>query len=141
MFEKKFEDRLKQWYNFRYTLTTAPDPIQSAIDFWNQVPVSYRNIDPYEPTTWPNPWEMIEENSYCEYTKILAVAYTLKLTEQFKEWRPVFKIGIDKRDSRMYYMLFVKDKVLSFDSDKSIQITQVPNDIHIQKVIELPELY
>jgi hypothetical protein len=138
MFDKKFEDRLRAWHDFRATLSNDPDPIQSTIDFWNQAPETVRNIDPYDHATWPDPWQMIEENSYCEYTRTLAIAYTLKLTDRFIDWQPVFKVGIDKDESRLYYMCIINDSVLGVDLEKSVHITQVPKGIHIQKIIELP---
>jgi hypothetical protein len=138
MFDKKFEDRLRVWHDFRVTLSNDPDPIQSTIDFWNQAPETARNIDPYDHATWPDPWQMIEENSYCEFTRTLAIAYTLKLTDRFMDWQPVFKVGIDKSQSRLYYMCIINDSVLGVDLEKSVHITQVPKGIHIQKIIELP---
>lgn len=141
MVGKSFEDRLKFWHDFRIELTNTEDPLQTTIDFWNRVPSTARNIDPYDESTWPNPWEMIEENNYCDYTKILAMAYTLKLSGLFENWQPIFKVGIDKQHSRLYYMLFIEDKVLGFDSEKSVHINDLPKDIHIQKIIELGELY
>jgi hypothetical protein len=141
MFEKKFEERLRAWHDFRESLSDSQQPIQSAIDFWNLVPTARRNIDPYDQTTWPDPWQMIEENSYCEFTKTLAVAYTLKLTSQYRDWQPVFKVGVDKSESRLYYMCILDDIVLGYDQDKSVHIDEIPKSIHIEKVIELPELY
>jgi len=140
MFDKKFEDRLKLWHDFRASLSNDIDPVQSAIDFWSDAPESSRNIDPYDESTWPSPWEMIQENSYCEYTKILAVAYTLKLTDRFNDWQPVFKVGLDKRHSRLYYMCIIDDYVLGFDPEKSVHIKELPRSIHIQKTIQLFEL-
>lgn len=141
MFEKKFEERLKVWHEFRQRLSSEADPIQCAIDFWSSAPTSPRNIDPYDEATWPNPWEMIEENSYCEFTRTLAIAYTLKLTNQFADWQPEFRVGVDKSQSRLYYMCILNNNVLGFDLDKSVHITQIPKDIHIQKTIMLSELY
>ena len=138
MFDKKFEDRLRLWHDFRVTLSNDPNPIQSAIDFWNHAPKTSRNIDPYDLATWPGPWQMIEENAYCEYTRTLAIVYTLQLTDLFTDWQPVFKVGIDKRQSRLYYMCIINDSVLGVDLEKSVHITQVPKGIHIQKIIELP---
>jgi hypothetical protein len=140
MFDKKFEDRLKVWHDFRASLSDDNDPVQSAIDFWNDAPESSRNIDPYDESTWPTPWEMIQENSYCEYTRILAIAYTLKLTDRFNDWQPVFKVGLDKRHSRLYYMCIIDDYVLGFDPEKSVHIKELPRSIHIQKTIQLFEL-
>lgn len=140
MFDKKFEDRLKVWHDFRASLSSDVDPVQSTIDFWNDAPESPRNIDPYDSATWPNPWEMIEENSYCEFTKLLAIVYTLKLTDMFDDWQPVFKVGLDKHQARLYYMCIIDDNVLGFDPEKSVHINELPRSIHIQKTIKLFEL-
>ena len=140
MFDKKFEDRLKAWHDFRETLLTDPDPIQSTIDFWSSAPITSRNIDPYDQSTWPDPWQMIEENSFCEYTKTLAIAYTLKLTDMYQDWQPIFYVGLDKSQSRLYYMCVLNDNVLGFDLEKSVHITQLPKSIHIQKTIQLLDL-
>jgi hypothetical protein len=141
MFEKKFEDRLRLWHDFRESLKQSIDPVQDTIDFWSLAPDSLRNLDPYDETTWPDPWQMIEENSYCEFTKLLAVVYTLKLANLYADWQPIFKVGLDKRQSRLYYMCILNNKVLGIDPDKSVNITQLSKNIQIQKIIELPELY
>lgn len=141
MVNRKFEERIAIWSRFRQTLETAQDPITDAISFWNDVPTSSRNLDPFDTATWPEPWEMIEENTYCEFGKILAVAYTLKLTDKFKDWQPVFKIGLDRKTSRRYYMLLIGDQVVGFDQEKSVHINDIPKSIHIEKTHVLKEWY
>lgn len=138
---KRFEDRLATWKGFRDQLPLHTDPIQSTIDYWNTVPTSVRNLDPYDPTTWPDPWQMIEENVYCEYTVILAIGYTLMLTEKFKEWHYEIQVGVDKAQSKLYYILIVEDRVIGLDPDKSMHITDIPKNIHIQKIHVLTEQY
>lgn len=137
---KNYEDRLLIWKNLRAKIDIEGS-IQPAIDFWNQVPETKRNIDPYDPNTWPEPWEMIEENQYCEYTKILALGYTLMLTDTFKDWHYEVKIGVDRTQSKLYYMLVAGDYVLGFDKTKSIHISELPNEIHIEQSHVLSEQF
>jgi hypothetical protein len=47
MFDKKFEDRMSLWREFRDMLEVCDDPIQTAIDFYNQAPLTTLAIDPY----------------------------------------------------------------------------------------------
>lgn len=141
MVNRKFEERISVWLRFRQSLETSADPITEAINFWNDVPMAARNLDPYDMETWPDPWEMIEENSYCEFGRLLAIAYTLKLTDKFKDWQPIFKIGLDRTTARRYYMLFLDDQVIGFDHEKSVHINTVPKDIHIEKIHVLEERY
>lgn len=141
MVSKPFEERIVTWSRFRATLETSADPISDVINFWNDVPLASRNLDPFDMTTWPDPWEMIEENSYCEFGRLLAIAYTLKLTDKFKDWQPVFKIGLDRKTSRRYYMLLIGDQVVGFDQEKSVHINDIPKSIHIEKTHVLKEWY
>jgi hypothetical protein len=138
---KRFEDRLAAWRDIRDQLNFDIDPIQTAIDFWNVIPKSVRNIDPYDSTTWPDPWQMIEENVYCEYTTTLAIGYTLMLTEKFKDWRYEIQVGIDKEQSKLYYILIAGDRVIGLDQEKSVHIKDIPKNIHIQKIHVLSEQY
>jgi hypothetical protein len=49
-----------------------------VIDFWKSTPVSVRSIDPYDNSTWPSPWELLNENVYDENSISLGIAYTLQ---------------------------------------------------------------
>lgn len=138
---KSFEDRLATWKRLRDNLVSHPDPIQTAINFWNQLPKSSRSIDPYDQTTWPDPWQLIEENVYCEYTKILGIGYTLMLSEQFQDWHFEIQVGVDRQQSKLYYMLVAGDRVIGFEQEKSVHISSVPKHIHIQKTHVLSQQY
>lgn len=138
---KRFEDRLIAWRGLRDKLTSESDPVQTAIDFWNTIPKSIRNLDPYDSTTWPDPWEMIEENVYCEYTSTLAIGYTLMLTEKFKDWHYEIQVGLDKDQSKLYYMLIAGDRVIGLDQEKSVHITDIPKNIHIEQTHVLSEQF
>lgn len=141
MINQPFDKQLIAWAKFRQSLETSADPINDTIKFWSQVPLSSRNLDPYNTETWPTPWEMIEENTYCEFGILLAIAYTLKLTDRFSNWQPLFKIGIDRQESRMYYMLFINDQVIGVDPEKSVHINLIPDSIQIEKVLVLTSQY
>lgn len=138
---KSFEDRLATWKRLRDNLVSHPDPIQTTINFWNELPPAPRNIDPYDPDTWPDPWQLIEENVYCEYTKILGIGYTLMLSEKFQDWHYEIQVGVDRQQSKLYYMLIAGDRVIGFEQEKSVHISSIPKNIHIQKTHVLSEQY
>lgn len=139
---RQFENRLAEWKKLRIVLGQSSSPVSDAISFWNNVPTAKRNIDPYDQSTWPDPWEMIEENSYCEFTKLLAVAYTLVFTSHFEDCEPIFKIVVDKSQPRLYYMLLLGDNIVSLDNDNCmILLEKMPNDVHVQKTHVLKKSY
>ena len=79
---KSFEDRLATWKRLRDNLVSHPDPIQTAINFWNQLPKSSRSIDPYDQTTWPDPWQLLSDNIYCDVARGLGIMYTISLLDR-----------------------------------------------------------
>ena len=83
MFSKKYDDRLKFWNDFRTKLETSPNPFQDTLDLYNQSPIVSIQVDPYDQSLWLDPWELINENQYCEFSKILGICYTLQLTDRF----------------------------------------------------------
>lgn len=129
---KRYEDRLHLWKDLRDQIEEEEDPIQAALNFWNDIPKTSRNLDPYDANTWPTPWEMIEENEYCEYTSILAVGYTLMLTERCKDWHYEIKVGVDKRESKMYYILIAGDYTIGINNNNNVDVIEHPHNMNVE---------
>jgi len=138
MFEKKYEERLVIWRDFRTTLETTKDPIQDTIDFYNQAPVCLIAADPYTPSTWPDPWELLEENNYCAFVKILAICYTLQLTNVLSQASYEIHITRDNENSETYYLLFVNDIVIGFNGDTHVHRSKLPTTLRSELVHALP---
>ena len=134
MFEKKYEERLVIWRDFRTTLETTKDPIQDTIDFYNQAPVCLIAADPYTPSTWPDPWELLEENNYCAFVKILAICYTLQLTNVLSQASYEIHITRDNENSATYYLLYVDDIVIGFTGESYVQRSELPSTLYSELV-------
>ena len=85
MFDKNYEERLSNWQVFRSNLNTSSDALLDVIRFYQQAPIVSIHTDPYNEETWPSPWELLYENQYCSFCKILGMCYSLQLTESFKD--------------------------------------------------------
>lgn len=140
MFDKTYEQRLVLWREFRDSLETAQDPIQDTIDFYNQAPVEIIAADPYTPSTWPDPWELLEENNYCAFVKILAICYTLQLTDILSGESFEIHITHDQEKSSTYYLLYVGDRVIGYTEGTHVQINQLPNSIISHHEYPMPAL-
>ena len=127
MFDKDYFTRVKIWRNFRIDLESSENPLIDVIYFWNTVPISAIAADPYDKETWPNPWELLKENTYCEFTKILAIYYTLQLTDRFSQSHFEIHIVLDKKESAMKYLLFVDNQAIGYYYDRSIDTEELPN--------------
>jgi tRNA A37 threonylcarbamoyladenosine biosynthesis protein TsaE len=140
MFNKKFEERLQLWREFREGLETAEDPIQSAINFYLLTPTVSRHVDPYTPSDWPDPWELLEENEYCEFGKILAICYSLQLTDCLSQETFEIHITQDREKSATYYLLFVGDRVIGYNGDTHVDKAILPKRLHSQLEHVMPNL-
>ena len=138
MFHKNYEERLQLWKQFRDGLEKVEDPIQAAIDFYNQAPICLIAADPFTPSSWPTAWELLEENNYCSFVKILAICYTLKLTDVLSQASYEIHITRDFKNSSTYYLLYVDERVIGFTGDTHVHRTELPNTLRSELVHALP---
>jgi hypothetical protein len=141
MFDKQYEDRLAAWAEFRSTLENTQDPIQDAIDFFSKAPLVNIQTDPYASSTWPDPWELIKENIYCPFVKILAICYTLQLTDVLSKVNYEIHITHDQNKSATYYLLYVGNRVIGFKEGTHVQSNQLPNSIISHHEYPMPALH
>jgi hypothetical protein len=89
---------------------------------------------------WPTPWELIQENKFCEFVKILAICYTLQLTDRFS--RDDFEIHItqDKETFETKYLLYVNGKVVGYDVDCAILEQDLPGSLALEMRFSMPHL-
>ena len=110
MFNKqRYEDRLSSWSVFRQELESVDDPIQEAIDFYDNAPRVSIHTDPWDKTTWPTAWELVSENQYCNFCILLAICYSLKLTNCFTGEDFEIYIGTNKEKSETMYVLRINN--------------------------------
>lgn len=138
MFNLPFEKRLVLWRDLREQLENDSEPVQKVIDFWNTVPNVSFQADPWDQSTWPDPWEMIRENNYCSFVKILAICYTLQLTDKFSQHHFEINIVQDKENCETKYLLKFDGVCVGYDISKSILVSELPKSIVIEKLYPMP---
>lgn len=81
IFQLSYEARLRSWYELRQKFQNADIETKCVeIDkFWQSVPLVNHYLHPYDVDNWPNPWELIAENTYCPLARGLGMIYTLLL--------------------------------------------------------------
>ena len=139
MFGKKYEDRLLEWSEFRKSLEHANDPIQDVINFYNAAPTVSIHTDPWDKTTWPDPWELLQENQYCDFCRVLGMCYSLQLTERFKGSNFEIHIGIDRKKSRTVFLLMIDDIVIGWN-EGLVNKLELPKTLQIEKIYSMPLL-
>lgn len=76
-----FYERLRAWHKFKEDLLHADiKTICTEVDkFWQRCPMSVHYLHPADVDTWPNPWNLLNDNNYCYYARGLGMVYTLLL--------------------------------------------------------------
>jgi hypothetical protein len=133
MFNKKFEERLRLWHTFRLSLETSLTPIEDTIKFYSSAPLVLRQVDPYNTNTWLSPWELLYENQYCDFSKLLAISYSLKLTDRFSLSKFEIYICTDKDNSEVQYLLQVDDITIGCHGSNAIVVDKLPTSWCIEK--------
>ena len=83
MWKLSASDRLARWRDFRKSLATVPvdEAIEQTVQFWCSCPFTPFYLEARQPETWPSPWQLLDENYYCDLAKCLGIVYTLYLSD------------------------------------------------------------
>jgi len=134
MFDKKFEERMLFWRRFREDLETSRNPFQDVIEFYNRAPRTRLCADPWDQSTWPDPWELLNENQYCEFGIVLGMCYSLQLTDRFKGSKFEIHISTNNEISESYYLLYVDNNVLGLEYDTVVPKEDLPDALYSQRI-------
>jgi hypothetical protein len=76
-----YETRLRSWVDLRNKLLNQPtlDQIIEIDRFWQRVPTQTHYLHADFIKDWPNPWQLLSDNTYCYYSRALGMIYTLLL--------------------------------------------------------------
>lgn len=140
MFDLSPDERLTAWADLRRDLDTSKNPLEQLIEFWDHPPyVPYnRNVDPFNQRSWPTPWEIVIENKYDDFTKVLMMGWTLKLTSKFKDAKVEIKTYADIEKNREYNLLYVDDSVVINYVDNCLStVDDIPDSFRLENLIEV----
>lgn len=138
MFDKSDVERLRAWHEFRLTLETSENPIQDTIDLYNKAPLVSIMMDPYNSETWLDPWELLNENLYCDFAIILAIGYTLSLTDRFLTEVKEIHICTNKEIAQTKYLLYIGDKVIGYQRNTAVDKAEIDSSWVVERVYQLP---
>ena len=83
MWPVKFEDRLIQWSSLREEAKTLS--LESSLNkinhWWQQTPWSPYHLHWDDQETWPNPWELLSDNLFCDLARSLGIVYTTMMID------------------------------------------------------------
>jgi hypothetical protein len=84
MWPTNFSQRLESWNNLRTQCQTLP--IESALEaintWWFDVPWRPYYLHWDDQPNWPDPWQLLSDNHYCDLARALGILYTITLLDR-----------------------------------------------------------
>jgi len=145
MFQKKPEDRLRSWREFRLELDslTLENALAQTAEFWAGAPFTPYHLDPDQSDKWPDPWTLIEENVYCDIAKCLGIVYTVLLTRHRTELDIEIRVYKDPNAGVEYNLAcFSQGKyILNMIDREVVNIKQVEKTLQLVKTYTAEDLH
>ena len=84
MWPKIFADRLATWANLRNECQTLD--LETALDkiniWWSTTPWRPYYLHWDDLATWPDPWQLLSDDVYCDLARALGILYTISLLDR-----------------------------------------------------------
>ena len=84
--------------------------------------------------------KLIAENNYCPFVKILAICYTLQLTDVLSQASYKIHITHDREKSTTYFLLLVDNHVIGFKGDVHVHSSELPSTLNSQFEYDMPPI-
>ena len=132
MWQGHSEKRLVAWADLRNSCKENPnldEVITTIHDWWQQAPMVLRYLHCDLVDDWPDPWDLIAENTYCSLAKCLGMCYTICMLER-QDVDNVCILEVDNNDyivqvnKGLYCLNWNVDKVVNMKQLENIEITR-----------------
>jgi hypothetical protein len=83
MWHSTFEQRLAAWNQLRSSCNTVPvDQILTQINtWWFDTPWRAYHLHWDDQATWPDPWQLLDDNLFCSLARGLGILYTIAMID------------------------------------------------------------
>lgn len=141
MFTKNYEQQLLSWKKFRDTLEVSDNPFKDVVDFYKQAPKVSFCCDPWNQSSFPGPWQLLQENEYCDFGIVLGMCYSLQLTDRFSGSDFEIHISTNREKAETFYLLYIdNDTVIGYD-DNIVSKETLPEAQYSQAIYAMNELH
>lgn len=84
MWPPTLEERLQQWYALREQVQGEPlvSCVATVNDWWWQTPQINRHLKWHAWQTWPDPWQLLADDCWCDLARGLGMLYTILMLER-----------------------------------------------------------
>jgi hypothetical protein len=138
MWPKTFEQRLVDWQQLRAEVSQPIDlsNLQKIQQWWWNSPwqAYYLHWDDYD--SWPDPWDLLADNVYCNLARALGIVYTIGMLDD-----PSIKdVALIEADGNNLVLVQQGKYILNWDSTRSLNtspdITNITRRIDLEQILK-----
>lgn len=140
MWHRQFGDRLASWNQLRNQSLALPleQSLVSINAWWFNTPWIPYHLHWDEQPTWPDPWQLLEDNLYCPLARGLGILYTIAIINHPEiESAELTEIGSDNLvliNKSKYILNWDKDEIVNINlgrqnSRRSVDLEQIQQQI------------
>jgi hypothetical protein len=141
-FDGRSETKILNWREFRNNLSNWPDDIALVAEAWKQAPTTNRYLCTDNLDIWPDAWELITNNNYCDIGISLGMLYTLYYSSYpYKDTLKLQGFRLKKSHSEYNLLLCQQGKyTLNYNVGDVVNIQSIPSDAEHTYTITISEL-
>jgi hypothetical protein len=134
-----FEQRLAAWNALRDRVCKLPKPdaLAEINSWWQQTPWRAYHLHWDDRPDWPDPWQLLSDNIYCDLARGLGILYTITVLDRDDLQDAVLV------DSDQGNLVLVEDGkyILNWDQSIGLNINLQQNKHHIAQSDVKQQLY
>ena len=138
MWHQTFAERLGSWTNLRTQCQSLPpESALAAINYWwFNTPWRAYHLHWDDRATWPDPWQLLDDNLFCSLARGLGILYTIALLDRIDMADTVLvDTGADN------LVLVSQEKyILNWDRDQIVNINLTPckirHSVSLEQIIK-----
>jgi hypothetical protein len=126
MWPVDFASRLELWNQLRDRCQTLPleQTLKTINSWWFDVPWRPYYLHWDDQSNWPDPWQLLSDNHYCDLARALGILYTITLLDRVDLGDATLVLT----DSGNNLVQVSKSKyILNWDRDTIVNTIQAPN--------------
>ena len=136
VFQLSYDVRLKEFSNLKLLAKPLPNLEKYVLidKFWQQAPLITHYLHIADINSWPDPWELLVENTYCMLARALGICYTLYMIgdKELKLVSATDEMGND------VYLVLVNNYILNYWPN-TVETNHI-NQFTIKKTIDISRL-
>ena len=136
MYKLHSRERLSLWKSFRQEIGQLPfdEAIKKTLVFWQRCPFVPYYLNHDDNTLWPDPWQLIEENCYCDLAKCLGIVYTLYFSAHGNHLDPEILVFWHTKTRQLYNLVSLQQGkyILNLIEGEIVNKEHIKNDLTLK---------